>query len=143
MSQLPDKSQFHIWIYQDVAWGEMDAFAHVNNTTYFRYFESARIAYFRELEVQVVQDNGIGPILAHTSCQFLIPLTYPDKLQIGTRVSKIGNSSFTMENAVWSSTRGLAAYGTSIVVMVHYESGEKQTVSEAVREKIFALDGLR
>ena len=34
-----------------VAWGQMDAFRHLNNTAYFRFFESARIAYFEKLHL--------------------------------------------------------------------------------------------
>lgn len=34
-----------------IAWGDMDAFQHVNNTRYFRYFEDARIAYFEEADI--------------------------------------------------------------------------------------------
>jgi len=63
-----------------VAWGEMDAFGHVNNIVYFRYFESARLAYFYKLDlIDMMTKTGIGPILASTSCRFKIPLTYPDK----------------------------------------------------------------
>lgn len=44
-----------------VAWGEMDAFRHVNNTAYFRYFESARIAYFERLNLLEYMDlTGVG-----------------------------------------------------------------------------------
>jgi len=50
-----------------VAWGEMDAFRHVNNVASFRYFESARIAYFDRLDaMREMERNGCGPILAET-----------------------------------------------------------------------------
>ena len=50
-----------------VVWGEMDAFSHVNNIIYFRYFESARLAYVEQTGLLEYMDKtGIGPILAHT-----------------------------------------------------------------------------
>jgi len=51
-TQLPDcLSPFPSVTPIDVAWGDMDAFGHVNNTRYFRYFETARIAYFTVINV--------------------------------------------------------------------------------------------
>ena len=47
-----------------VRWGDMDSFQHVNNVSYFRYFESARIQYFEAIGViDIVEQMGIGPIL--------------------------------------------------------------------------------
>ena len=52
-----------------VAWGQMDAFRHLNNTAYFRFFESGRIAYFERLNLlEYMENTGVGPILAATSC---------------------------------------------------------------------------
>ena len=80
-----------------VAWGEMDAFQHVNNIVYFRYFESARITYFERTGlIAYMEQNGIGPILASTQCKFKFPLTYPDTVRVGVRVGDLGEDRFTM-----------------------------------------------
>jgi len=71
-------SGFPIVLELDVAWGEMDAFAHVNNTVYFRYFESARIQYLIAIGLARPDDNdGVGPILASTQCRFRRPSHSP------------------------------------------------------------------
>src|SRR5262245_20383692 len=78
--------EFPVVIEIPIAWGEMDAMQHVNNIVYFRYVESARMAYFERigfLEHQRV--TGVGPILAWTNCRFRRPLTYPDTVRVGTR----------------------------------------------------------
>ncbi|HEX6622399.1 MAG TPA: acyl-CoA thioesterase, partial [Pyrinomonadaceae bacterium] len=86
-----------------VAWGEMDSFQHVNNIVYFRYFESARMAYFERVGFWAYMDEtGVGPILASTRCKFILPLTYPDTVSIGARVSEIEDDRFTMSYAVVS-----------------------------------------
>ena len=70
--------EFPVVIEMPVRWGDMDAFNHVNNVVYLRYFESARIAYFERLGFGIsIAEQGIGPILASTSCEFKFPLTYP------------------------------------------------------------------
>jgi acyl-CoA thioester hydrolase len=78
-----------------VAWNEMDALGHVNNARYFSYFESARIAHFNELGVMEVLDrDGVGPILAQTQCRFKAPLFFPDDIIIGVTISKLTEDSF-------------------------------------------------
>src|SRR5574341_328846 len=70
-----------------VAWGGMDAFGHVHNVHYFRYFENARIAYASKVMLHEHRDQtGIGPILFSTSCRSRHPLTYPDMLSVGAKV---------------------------------------------------------
>lgn len=58
MSQL---TQFPIIYEQKVAWGDMDAFGHVNNVMYYRYIESARIAYFDLLNIF---DQNVATVVA-------------------------------------------------------------------------------
>ena len=70
--------EFPVVIEIPVAWGDMDAFQHVNNTVYFRFFESARIAYFEELDlIGLMRETGIGPILAAADCRFKNPPNLP------------------------------------------------------------------
>jgi len=84
-----------------VAWGDMDAYQHVNNTLYFRYFESARIAYMDQLAVAGFMSNrGIGPILHSINCRFRLPVTYPDTVVIGVRVTEIAEDRFIMDHCL-------------------------------------------
>ena len=101
-----------------IAWGQMDAFRHLNNTAYFRFFESGRIAYFERLDLlEYMETTGVGPILAATNCRFKIPLTYPDTVSIGTRVPEVQNDRFTMEYYVVSHKhQKVAAEGTGLIV---------------------------
>lgn len=122
----------------DVAWGEMDALGHINNVVYFRYLESARIAYFYALDMPVRGDlHGPGPVLAHVACQFRYPVFYPDQLLIGSSVRNIGKTSIAMEHKVYSTSQErITAEGTSLMVLVDYSNMEKMRVPEWMREKI-------
>lgn len=62
---------FPVRVEVPVAWGDMDALGHVNNTVYFRYFETARIKCFAELGLgQIEQSDDVGPILHSANCRF-------------------------------------------------------------------------
>jgi acyl-CoA thioester hydrolase len=136
---------FPVRIQMPVAWGEMDAFQHVNNVVYFRYFESARIAYFDAIEMMnVMETTGVGPILAETHCRFRIPLTFPDTVMVGARVRELARQGFTMHYAVASRRHGkLAAEGEGRIVTIDYAGGGKADLPEVVRERILALEGER
>jgi len=125
-----------------VAWGEMDAFQHVNNIAYFRYFESARIAYFEKLNLlDLMNRTGIGPILASTSCKFRIPLKYPDKILSGARVTDIGDDRFIMNYIVISAKhKKIAAEGDGLIVAFSYREHRKTLMPEELRERILDIE---
>lgn len=125
-----------------VAWGEMDAFQHVNNIVYFRYFESGRIAYFQHLGwMDTARGDEIGPILASVSCRFKFPLTFPDRILVGTRVDTIGDDRFTMHHRVVSTRHGrVAADGEGVIVAYNYRDNRKASLPAWVRTAIAALE---
>ena len=125
-----------------VAWGQMDAFRHLNNTAYFRFFESGRIAYFERLNLlEYMEATGVGPILAATNCRFRIPLTYPDTVSIGTRVPEVQHDRFTMEYYVVSHKHEkVAAEGTGLIVCFNYKENEKTAVPPELKKRIEELE---
>lgn len=134
---------FPVVIEIPVAWGEMDALGHVNNIVYFRYFESARIAYFEKIKyMEFMNQTGIGPILAATQCKFKIPLSYPDKVSIGARISRIEEDRFVMEYCVVShSLQKMAAEGQGMVVSYNYRENKKTPIPPEIRQRILELEG--
>ncbi len=126
-----------------VAWGEMDAFGHVNNVVYLRYFESARIAYFEALGTrETMAATGIGPILAETRCRFKVPLTYPDTVKVGARVAELAADRFLMHYRVVSHRHGrVAAEGDGRIVSYDYKAKTKTALPEAIVARIRDLEG--
>ena len=118
-----------------VAWGQMDAFEHVNNVVYFRFFEDARIAYFREVGMlERMESEGEGPILASTQCRFRVPLTFPDEVTVGACVRELSKDRFSMHYRVYSHRhKAVAAEGTGRIVYFNYRKNAKaQLPSELV-----------
>jgi acyl-CoA thioester hydrolase len=126
-----------------VVWGEMDAFEHVNNVVYFRWFENVRLEYLLRLgALAMKKETGIGPILASISCKFKIPLQYPDKVLAGVRITDIGQDRYTMHHAVFSSShQRIAAEGDGVIVMFNYRENKKVPVSDELRRRILDLEG--
>lgn len=125
-----------------ILWGDEDAFAHVNNLAYLRWCESSRVEYMQRVTFWIeLPPNGTGPILASVKCDYKMPLTYPDTVDVGTRVSAIGNSSVKMEQIVVSrKLQAVAAIVEATVVMVDYKAGRPVRVPDHIREAIAALE---
>ncbi len=121
-----------------VAWGDLDAFGHVNNTKYFRWFESARMAYFERIGISPERPKETGPILATTTCEFLAPVAYPATIVVGVRVARVGNTSLGMEHEI--AKEGIVvARGSTVVVWFDYQRGEKVRIPDTLREAIADL----
>ena len=135
-------SDFPVVIDIPVAWGEMDAFQHVNNIVYFRYFESARLAYFTAAGgMQLTAESGGGPILASASCRFRMPLTYPDTVSVGARVTDIGSDRFEMEYLLASHNTGkVAAEGQGMIVWFDYARNTKASLPGKLVERLKEIE---
>ncbi|AXY61861.1 thioesterase family protein [Acinetobacter chinensis] len=135
MSEL---SEYPVVYEQKVAWGDMDAFGHVNNVMYYRYIESARIAYFDELNI--FQEN-VNTVVASSQCRYLQPVFYPDTLKIGTRIEEMRNSAVRMVYVLWSEAQqAVVATGDAVVVCVDRENGRKTAIPENIRHNVTEME---
>ena len=75
----PEVAEYPAVLRLPVQWGDQDAYRHVNNVVYFRWFESARIVYLEKIGLkEMYHAQGIGPILAAIACNYRRQLNYPD-----------------------------------------------------------------
>lgn len=90
---LPAAKRLTLQMSMPIRWGDMDAMGHVNNTVYFRYMESVRIAWLHAV-AGAPDAGGEGPVIVNTFCNFLRPLKYPGEVLAKHYVSDPGRSSF-------------------------------------------------
>lgn len=124
-----------------VQWGDMDALRHVNNAVPIRWYESSRIAFMEQTGMsEAMNDLKLGPILAAINCSYKRQLRFPDQVQIGSRVTRIGRSSLTLHHVVFSQQLGeLAADGESVIVVFDFENQRPVRVPDVVRENLVRL----
>lgn len=133
-------SPFVVSIEIPVAWGEQDAFGHLNNVVYFRYFESVRMHFLDRIGVLRSHDEqGIGVILASTTCDFKRPVKWPTRLSIRCGCTSVGNTSFTIAYEAIDEQGEVVAKGTSVQVMYDYRAETKVRVPDAVRAAIASV----
>jgi len=129
-------------IHVPVYWGDLDAYGHVNNTVFFRWFEQARMEYLARCGmIETYERDKIGAILHSTSCRFRAPVFHPDTIEIGTRVADLGPDRFTMEyRATSGNTGGTVAEGSAIIVSFDYGTQQKAPLPVSVRGRIHEIE---
>lgn len=124
--------------HQTIAWGDMDAFGHVNNVMYYRYIESSRIEYLTQVDAF---SHGLVSVISSNSCRYFRPVYYPDSLKVGVRVVEIRNSGFRMAYVIYSNQQAqMVASGEAIVVMVDAKTFEKAAMPLELKQRIAALE---
>lgn len=133
-------SRWPVSIDLPVQWGDMDAFQHVNNVAYLRWFESARIAHFDKAGL-FGRMPALGPILARQTIDYRFPLVYPDTVRVEAATLKLGKTSFTLGLRLESVRhRKLAAEGEGVVVMLDYRTNEKVPLDADLRARLQGLE---
>ena len=91
--QVPEQKKLVYEMVMPIRWGDMDAMGHVNNTLYFRYFETARIDWMNEIG-GTPNPSGNGPVIVNAFCTFIKQLEYPGDIRLRHYVANPGRTSF-------------------------------------------------
>jgi acyl-CoA thioester hydrolase len=131
----PTRDAFKFWTSIVVRWGDMDAMGHVNNATYFKYCESARIELLRGIGIGGRDEGSAqGPTLVHAACDFKREVKYPATLDVGVRVVTMTQRSFRMEYGMFfAGTETLAAVAVSVNAWMDYGAGRAVPLPDDLR----------
>jgi len=125
-----------------VVWGEMDAYQHVNNTVFLRWFENARIAWLERVRFPE-KESAFGPVLRSATVEYLHGISYPDTVTVRVRAREIRTTSASLEYQVISQRNpGLAATGSTVVVLMDFQANEKIPIPDEAKTRIKTFDHL-
>ena len=117
-----------------VRWGDMDAYGHLNNTIYFRYFEQARVEWIEEMGFPVRPGVESGAVIINADCTFRLPVNYPAVAEIRLYAGQPGRSSvMTWYELYVEGDDRVYAEGSAKVVWMHLESGKSAPLPERLR----------
>jgi acyl-CoA thioester hydrolase len=101
-------------------WMDNDVYGHINNVTYYSYFDSTVNKYLIENTDLDITNSKIVGYVVNSSCNYLSSLSFPDEIEAGLRVNKIGNSSVTYGIGVFKKGEiKVSAYGEFTHVFVN------------------------
>jgi acyl-CoA thioester hydrolase len=121
-------------------WMDNDAYGHVNNVVYYSWFDTTVNAHLIEQGVlDVLQSDTIG-LVVETQCNYFAPLAFPQPVEAGLRVARLGGSSVRYEVGLFAEgSDSAAAQGHFVHVYVDRETRRPVAVPAALRKVLEAL----
>jgi len=111
---------------QRVAWGDMDAFGHLNNVMYARYFENARAEYFTDngLWKSPTHVEGGAPVVTRLEFDFRRQVVFPQTLEVTLEMSSVNSRGFRMNCSFWDEKNECVATAMASFLWVDFSTGK-------------------
>lgn len=121
-------------------WHDNDIYGHVNNVVYYSYFDSAVNTYLIERGGLDIHEGEVVGFVVSSSCDYFASIAFPDALEVGLRVGKLGNSSVQYELAIFKAGESQAcAAGRFVHVFVDRASNRPTPIPNGLRQALEAL----
>ena len=121
-------------------WMDNDIYGHVNNVTYYSYFDTVVNSYLIDVGGLDIHDGTVVGFAVETTCRFFKPVAFPEKLAAGLRVGKLGNSSVRYEIGIFKDGEDTAAAaGHFVHVFVDRATDRPTPVPAPIRKALEKL----
>ena len=115
-------------------WMDNDSYRHMNNTTYYSFFDTIVNQYLIENGVLDIEKSEVIGLVAETMCSYFKSLGFPSKVTVGLRVGRLGSSSIRYEIGLFDEQADEAsAQGHFVHVYVTRETGRPVPLPDALR----------
>jgi acyl-CoA thioester hydrolase len=122
-----------------VRFGDLDAMRHLNNVVFLRYFETARIAFLRQIapghDPANPQRGPLGLIFAECHIRYRSPVTFDEEVAIACSIGEVRRSAFQVNFTMTVEDR-VAAEGHGWLVGFDYEQQKAAPLADELREKL-------
>ncbi|WP_268798956.1 acyl-CoA thioesterase [Pseudomonas huanghezhanensis] len=136
----PQRADFPHFQTITTRWHDNDIYGHVNNVTYYSFFDSAVNTYLIERGGLDIHNGAVVGFVVSSSCDYFASIAYPEVIEVGLRVGKLGNSSVQYELAVFKAGEDDAcAAGRFVHVFVDRASNQPVPIPGALREAMALL----
>ena len=138
--QVPTRSEYKVFYPITTRWSDNDIYGHVNNVTYYSYFDTAANRYLIEEGGLDISDGSIVGYVVNSGCEYHAPITYPESVEAGVRVDRLGNSSVQYGIAIFrEGEQQAAAHGHFVHVFVAREENRSVPIPRNLRAALERL----
>lgn len=134
-------AQFEFTTTNTVRYSDCDMHAHMNHASYFAFFEQARVEYFAAIGMHPTSKRESIPfIVVHVSADYRAQAQLSDVIEINIGITKFGNTSFTMQCAMFrEGDRELLCECTCVCVSYDYPNATTTPVPQSIKDAVSAL----
>ena len=121
-------------------WMDNDIYRHVNNVAYYSFFDTAVNDYLIQTGVLDIHRSTVTGLVAHSECDYFTPIAFPEAIEVGLRVTRLGRSSVTYALGVFrKNTDAAVAQGRFVHVYVDRESVRPVSIPDDMRTALSRL----
>ncbi|WP_459980388.1 acyl-CoA thioesterase [Nocardioides sp. AN3] len=121
-------------------WRDNDVYGHVNNVTYYSYFDTVANAYLIEHGGLAIESSPVIGVVVESGCHYHASVAYPQRLRAGLRVDRLGNRSVTYGIAIFTEESDeAAAHGHVVHVFVDRDTRTSVPIPGRLREALAAI----
>ncbi|HET7527126.1 MAG TPA: thioesterase family protein [Burkholderiaceae bacterium] len=113
-------------------WMDNDLYGHINNVVYYSFFDTAVNTYLIERGALDIHDGGLIGLVVETHCNFFAPLQYPNTVEAGIRVGRVGTSSVRYEIGLFADAAATSAASGHFVHVYVERASRRPTPLPAV-----------
>lgn len=132
--QARHRDEFRAFRSITTRWADNDAYGHVNNVVYYSWFDTAVNAHLIEQGVLDIERSPVIGLVVETQCQYFAPLAFPQSVEAGLRVARLGASSVRYEVGLFAQgDERTAAHGHFVHVYVDRHTRRPTELPPALR----------
>ncbi|MDV2440159.1 thioesterase family protein [Acinetobacter gerneri] len=134
---IKTREQYHFLFPIQTRWADNDMYGHVNNVTYYSYFDTAANALLIQKAAFDLRNSKIIGLVVDSACSFLQELSYPEIIEVGVAIKKIGTTSLTYDLAIFKQGQNEAsAQGHFVHVFVDRETRKSIPIPVEMRDAL-------
>lgn len=138
--QDPVRADYRVFKPITTRWMDNDLYGHVNNVVYYSYFDTAVNAYLIEEGGLDIHRGEIVGFVVNSSCTYRQPLAFPDQIEAGIKVDRLGTSSVQYGIGIFSAGEDRpSAFGHFVHVFVNRAENRSTPIPEGLRAALSAL----
>lgn len=130
------RADFDFWSKARTRWSDMDGLRHINHAAYLSYMETARLDLYDHMGQDLARwDANLSTILASMNVDYLAQIVHPTSLDIGQRVSRVGEKSFDLFTGIFAKDSDTPiVIATFTLVTYNYKIGQTILVPDLIRK---------
>jgi acyl-CoA thioester hydrolase len=136
-SLVPSRSDYRVYYSINTRWSDNDIYGHVNNVMYYSYFDTAANRYLIEEGGLDINDGTIVGFVVNSGCEYHTPISYPEPIEAGLRIDRLGNSSVQYGIAIFKEgVEEAVAHGHFVHVFVDRAANKSVPIPAKLREAL-------
>ncbi|MDE7409019.1 MAG: acyl-CoA thioesterase [Muribaculaceae bacterium] len=130
-----DASAFRHAVPLQLRFNDIDVLGHVNNNAQLALFDVGKTEFYNALRGQLADWSRVEAVIVNINCTFMEQIHFTDPMEVRTRVKKIGDKSFTIQQILRNTDTGrICSMCESVMVSVDYETKTSKPIPENIAE---------